>query len=215
MELGIRIMLRNLKKLKELIKKKFDPLEREFEKVYPIINTVEGFLKSPKQERWFFRTSKTAVENAVIVEIGSFKGRSTVSFGYGCFGTQKHIYAIDLFEGDGKDYGQGEFQKIFQSNVDRCGLTKYVTPIKKHSLEVAKTWDKPIDILFIDGSHEYKDVKADFEAFYPHVKKNGIIAFHDIKGKWDGVIRFWVEVQAAGHLWETGQVSSLGFGKKK
>lgn len=195
--------------------KQFDPLEREFEGVYPRINKVPGFLKSPQQERWFFRAAKKAPAKAVIVEIGSFKGRSTVSFGFGCLGSQKHIYAIDLFEGDGKDYGQGEFQKMFQANVDQCGLTEYVTPIKKHSLEVAKTWDKPIDILFIDGSHEYEDVRADFEAFFPHVKENGIVAFHDIKGKWNGVIRFWGEVQKAGYLNEIGQVSSLGFGKKK
>jgi predicted O-methyltransferase YrrM len=209
------MMLRKLKKIRENIFKQVDPIDEEFELVYPMINTVEGFLKSPKQERWFFGAAKTAPKNAVIVEIGSFKGRSTVSFGFGCVGTQKYIYAIDLFEGDGADYGQGDFQNIFQANVSRCGLVNYVTPIKKHSLEVAASWDKPIDILFIDGSHEYNDVKADFEAFYPHVKKNGIIAFHDIKGKWEGVIKYWGEVQAAGYLKEIGQVSSLGFGKKK
>lgn len=208
-------MLSKLKKLKEKFIVNVDPLEKEFNSVYPLIDTVEGFLKSPKQERWFFKAARQAPQDAVIVEIGSFKGRSTVSFGFGCKGTQKHIYAIDLFEGDGADYGDGDFQKIFQSNVDRCGLTPYITSIKKHSASVASSWVKPIDILFIDGSHEYDDVKSDFEAFYPHVKKNGIIAFHDIKGKWDGVIRFWSEVQAAGYLNDVGQVSSLGFGRKK
>ncbi len=192
-----------------------DPLEKEFESVYPMIDKVPGFLKSPQQERWFFRAAKKAPANAVIVEIGSFKGRSTVSFGFGCLGTQKHIFAIDLFEGDGKDYGQGNFQKVFQENVERCGLTDYVTPIKKHSVAVAKAWEIPIDILFIDGSHEYQDVKADFEAFFPHVKKNGIVAFHDIKGKWVGVIQFWNEVLSVNYLKNIGTVSSLGFGLKK
>jgi len=208
-------MLSKLKKLKERLVTRLDPDEEAFNKVYPVINTVEGFLKSPKQEKWFFKAARQAPHNAVIVEIGSFKGRSTVSFGFGCSGTQKHIYAIDLFEGDGADYGDGDFQKIFQSNIDRCGLTNYITSIKKHSSIVASSWEKPIDILFIDGSHEYQDVKNDFEAFYPHVKKNGIIAFHDIRGKWDGVIQFWNEVQQAGYLKDIGQVSSLGFGRKK
>jgi predicted O-methyltransferase YrrM len=207
-------LLKKIWRFKNAIQQRLDQDEKDFSAVYPSIDKVEGFLKSPHQEKWFYKSARQAPDRAVIVEIGSFKGRSTVSFGYGCEGTEKHIYAIDLFEGDGKDYGQGEFQKIFQSNVDRCGLTQYVTAIKKHSLEVAKAWDKPIDILFIDGSHEYEDVKADFDAFYPFVKKNGIIAFHDIKGKWDGVIRFWAEVQKANYLTEVGQVSSLGFGRK-
>lgn len=208
-------MLSRIKRIGKKLLNAVDPVEREFSKIYPSINTVEGFLKSPKQEHWFFCAAKTAPKDAVIVEIGSFKGRSTVSFGFGCKGTNKHIYAIDLFEGDGADYGSGDFQKIFQANIDRCELTDYVTAIRKHSLEVAKDWNKPIDILFIDGSHEYEDVKADFEAFYPHVKKDGIIAFHDIKGKWDGVIRFWNEVQVGGYLNDIGKVSSLGFGLKK
>jgi len=194
--------------------KKLDPVEREFNTVYPMIDTVEGFLKSPIQERWFFSAAKRSPEKAVIVEIGSFKGRSTVSFGYGCRGSSKHIYAIDLFEGDGGDYGTEDFQQAFQHNVQRCGLSQFITALRSHSLEVARNWDKPIDILFIDGSHEYEDVKADFEAFFPFVKKRGIVAFHDIKGKWTGVIRFWAEVQASGRLTEIGQVSSLGFGRK-
>ncbi len=207
-------MLKQLRKYKKNIYHIFDSTERAFKKVYSTIETVEGFLKSPMQERWLFTSAKKATHDAVIVEIGSFKGRSTVSFGFGCIGTKKHIYAIDLFEGDGGDYGNVEFENIFKSNVDRCGLTEYITPIKKNSLEVAKHWNKPIDILFIDGSHEYHDVKADFEVFYPHVKKGGIIAFHDIKGKWDGVIKFWGEVQASGKLNNIGAVSSLGFGTK-
>ena len=192
-----------------------DPHFGDFKKVYPLIDAIPGFLKSPQQERWFFNAARKAPENAVIVEIGSFLGRSTASFALACKGTQKHIYAIDLFEGDNDMYGQGDFQRRFQENMARCGIAEHVTDMKSHSLEVAKGWTTPIDILFIDGSHEYDDVKADFHAFFPFVKKGGIIAFHDIKGKWDGVIRFWAEVQQSGLMIDFGAVSSLGFGIKK
>ena len=37
-----------------------------------------------------------------------------------------------------------------------------------------------IDFLFIDGDHTYEGVKKDFEMYSSLVKKNGIIAFHDI-----------------------------------
>lgn len=205
---------KNLRKLWKKISMAVDPVEREFKSVYGCIDKVPGFLKSPMQERWFFKTALEASNDAVIVEIGSFKGRSTVSFGFGCRNTKRHIYAIDLFEGDGADYGSGEFENAFIANIEMCKLSQYVTPIKKHSMEVAETWSLPIDVLFIDGSHEYEDVKADFNAFYPFVKKDGVIAFHDIKGKWDGVIRFWGEVQEP-YLYDVGTVSSLGYGRKR
>lgn len=203
-----------IKKLTHQVRDSLDRNVRDFNSVYPLIEPIPGFLKSPQQERWFFTTARKAPDHAVIVEIGSFQGRSTVSFGLGCLGSNKHIYAIDLFEGDNDMYGSGDFQDQFMRNIRSCGVESHVTPIKQHSLKVAATWDKPIDVLFIDGSHEYEDVKADFDAFYPHVKKGGIIAFHDIKGKWDGVIRYWAEVQRSGLLGDMGSVSSLGFGIK-
>ncbi|MBZ0246870.1 MAG: class I SAM-dependent methyltransferase [Cyclobacteriaceae bacterium] len=191
-----------------------DPEEWTFKKHFKKIDKVEGFLKSPQQERWFYRTAKQSADNSVIVEIGSFKGRSTVSFGFGCLGTSKHIYAIDLFEGENHFYGNGDFLKIFKDNISSCGLSSYVTPIKMHSLEAVKQWRLPIDVLFIDGSHEYEDVKADFLAFYPFVKPGGIVAFHDIRGMWDGVIQYWSEVQKKKLIINTEEVSSLGYGYK-
>jgi predicted O-methyltransferase YrrM len=39
--------------------------------------------------------------------------------------------------------------------------------------------DRSLDFVFIDGSHEYEDVKEDIYHWYPKVKKGGIIAGHD------------------------------------
>lgn len=44
---------------------------------------------------------------------------------------------------------------------------------------VAKLWEKPIDLLFIDGDHSYEGVKQDTLAWEPKVIKGGTILFHD------------------------------------
>ena len=49
--------------------------------------------------------------------------------------------------------------------------------IRGLSLEVAKNWDKPIGVLFIDGNHS--EAGQDFEAWEKFVIPNGIILFHD------------------------------------
>ncbi|KXH76342.1 MAG: hypothetical protein AM326_07215 [Candidatus Thorarchaeota archaeon SMTZ-45] len=48
------------------------------------------------------------------------------------------------------------------------------------SLEFAKMWTSPIDLLFIDGDHYWQSVLADFRALAPFVPcGHGLILLHD------------------------------------
>jgi len=48
------------------------------------------------------------------------------------------------------------------------------------SLEFAKVWKDPIDLLFIDADHRARSVLADFNALSPFVAKgHGLILLHD------------------------------------
>jgi predicted O-methyltransferase YrrM len=58
---------------------------------------------------------------------------------------------------------------------------------------------RKLDLLFIDGDHAYKGVKADFENYSKFVRPGGIIAFHDIaphppETKCE-VSKFWNEIK--------------------
>lgn len=50
-----------------------------------------------------------------------------------------------------------------------------------------------LDFLFIDGGHDYKTVRADFENYSPLVKPGGLVAFHDMVGI-KPVAQYWAEV---------------------
>ena len=56
--------------------------------------------------------------------------------------------------------------------------------------------DGSIDLLHIDGNHEYESVKKDFEKWFPKLKKGGTILVHDILVKREdyGVAKFWEEI---------------------
>ena len=65
------------------------------------------------------------------------------------------------------------------------------------AIEWAKKW-APYDLVFIDGSHQYEDVKADFLNYGPMGK---FIAFHDINHPDLGVKKLWREIkEIAGFL---------------
>lgn len=77
-----------------------------------------------------------------------------------------------------------------------------------HSVECLERLDtilngkngKKIDFLFIDADHSYEGVKRDFKRYSKFVKKDGLIAFHDIV-KHDlpeeacGSDKFWSEIK--------------------
>jgi predicted O-methyltransferase YrrM len=200
--------------------RQWSPTEKAFKQIWSSVASIEGLLVSPDQERWFFTTARSLPDRAVIVEIGSFKGRSTCCFAYGCRGSAKHIFAIDTFAGndsdfkEGKTFQGGSYFDIFSHNLESRGLAHFVTPIRGLSTDAAKSWRQPIDLLFIDGSHVYEDVLADFENFLPHVKPGGIVAFHDVDEGWSGPWRVWREI-ASRRLTDTNACATLAYGRKR
>jgi len=57
------------------------------------------------------------------------------------------------------------------------------------SQEIAKDWKHgEISLLFIDGDHSYKGCHADIESWYPYVKKDGVMLFHDCDESSPGVM---------------------------
>lgn len=181
------------------------------------VGQIEGLLV-PGQEKALMVLASALKKKSTIVEIGSFKGKSTACLAFGSPKTAK-VYAIDTFEGNKKDFLEGvqfmgkNFYDEFVENLERVGLFYKIVPLKGFSANIGKKWDKPIDLLFIDGSHVYEDVKQDFELFYPWVKPGGMVVFHDVDQKFPGVKKVWDEISEP-KLSGRGQFFTLRFGFK-
>ena len=137
------------------------------------------------------------------VEIGSCEGRSACYILDPLKDKQSHatLHCIDLWE-----LGLGETPpkhsapvayKRFKANIKSIGVAGHVHVYKGRSSVVAKTWTTPIDLLFIDGSHLYADVKLDYECWSPFVQVGGVMAFHDTNQ--DDIARVVAELPYA--LW--------------
>lgn len=139
--------------------------------VKPLIADVPGWLTNEEGEA-LYELARGCTGSGVIVEIGSWKGKSTICLGLGSrAGNGVRIFAIDPHA----DYRFGDFK----TNVDRAGITDLVTPIASLSQPAADSFDEPIELLFVDGSHEYDLVLEDFEKWVPKVVDGGWVAFHD------------------------------------
>jgi len=143
-------------------------------------------------ESVFDMAIRNAKDGAKFVEIGVWKGGSTAYMGVEIFNSGKKIQydAIDTFEGS-KEHGVvvGLYEEAY-NNLKPLIDANVVNLIKAHSQDVVSKYeDESLDFCFIDGSHEYEDVKKDIQAYLKKVKKGGILAGHDYDSLWDGVVK--------------------------
>jgi predicted O-methyltransferase YrrM len=143
----------------------------EFAPVRELIKDVPGWLSFEEGEA-LYELAKQCTGRGVIVEIGSWKGKSTICLGRGSrAGKGVRIFAVDPHA----DYRHGEFKE----NIERAGIADLVTPVKGFSQQVVADFEEPIELLFVDGSHEEDDVREDFNTWVPKVVDGGVVAFHD------------------------------------
>ena len=110
-------------------------------------------------------------EHNTILEIGTNYGASSIVMAQALIdsGRPGSIHTIEL---------SAENAAIAARNFISAGVNEYIDMTVGDSKQVLKNWDKPlIDIAFIDGSHEAKDVEDDFTLVYMVLKQGGLVIF--------------------------------------
>jgi predicted O-methyltransferase YrrM len=194
-----------------------------------IARRIGGWLTDAEANALFELARRWAPErDAVVVELGSWQGRSSMLLGSGLAGKQNpRLFCVDPFGQDENSSYQAEFYQpeistmhlslegAFNRNIRRCGLTEIVHPIKGYSFDAVRHWKDPIDILFIDASHEYESVHRDVLLWTPFVKVGGVIALHDVSPVWPGPSRVMAEDLQPPRFGDLGQTDSLLWAVKK
>ena len=151
-----------------------------------------------------------------IVELGSYLGRSTVVLGRS---TPGEVWAIDDFRGvrDTKFNNSNNVPILsdtfpqFKQNVSLLPNVKWIKADHSDYTAIPIEWlrgkdeEKP-DMVFIDGSHEYPDVKRDIMAWKERLAPGGLLCGHD--ASWPGVKQAINELlpgwqPAAGDIWRS------------
>jgi predicted O-methyltransferase YrrM len=123
---------------------------------------------------WIYSRSCEAPPGGVIVEIGSYRGRSAAAWYQGIQG-RGTLYCIDPWdaaypEGLPSDY------EIFKTQMKMMGYAP--TVLRMSSMEAALLFDDgSLDIVFIDGNHA--EVGLDIDRWLPKLKPMGLLCGHD------------------------------------
>src|SRR3954462_10887278 len=130
-----------------------------------------------------------------LLEIGTYCGKSAVYLGAAAREAGTVLFTVDHHRGSeenqaGWDHhdtevvdprtGRMDTLPFFRRTMEDAGLEDVVIAGLGRSVPVARYWQTPLALLFIDGGHGDDVVRADEAAWIPHVADGGLVAIHDV-----------------------------------
>jgi hypothetical protein len=114
-----------------------------------------------------------------IVEVGSYKGKSTA---YLASRTAQTVYAVDPWDLPGNPGGRFGFDRseTYRAFCDQTKPWPNIVPVQGFSIDVAQHWGHgPISLLYVDGDHSELAVLEDCRAWYPHLDQSAVLILDD------------------------------------
>jgi hypothetical protein len=100
------------------------------------------------------------------------------------------LYCVDTWKNDAMSEGKRDTYDDFLANTESYGTV--IRPIRAKSEDAAKHFTCKIDLIFLDGDHDYSAVKSDWTAWRGHLGAGATVVMHDI-GWAQGVQRLVAE----------------------
>lgn len=124
-------------------------------------------------------------------EVGVWEGEMAKQIIENCH-TLKKIILIGPYNAilgylHGKIYKKGMQDRVDKAKeimLKRTDSPKVKRIFKQSVNDASNLMDESIDLVFIDAQHAYEYVKQDLDAWFPKIKKGGIIAGHDYNFRW-------------------------------
>ncbi len=169
------------------------PVEEFLERTEGMINLEEGKL--------LYQLARD-VREGCIIEVGAYRGRSTVALGRGSLdGHRVPVFTIEphqSFTGVlGARFGPADAGAFHRALLE-TGCYHVVRPISLSSEQVVQGWQVPVGLLWIDGDHRYEGVRRDFESWRPHLLSGARVVFDDASDPALGPYRLIAELMVTG-----------------
>lgn len=166
-------------------------LDRCVAEVLTAARTIEGYL-SERDIRLLALLAACPTTRGVILEIGSFKGKSAIILAKAAaLADRATIVAVDPFVHEALPGGEHSRQE-FDATLRRHGVADRVDFHQECSSDLARRWRDPIRLLWIDGDHAYAAAKSDLAGFLPCLADGAVVAMHDVLHG-DGPLRVFAE----------------------
>ncbi|HEY4332701.1 MAG TPA: class I SAM-dependent methyltransferase [Ilumatobacteraceae bacterium] len=149
------------------------------------VDGVDGWM-SPDQAAALYDAAAGCRAGDQIVEIGSFRGRSTIVLASAA-ADGVSVVAIDPHAGN--DRGPQEIDgyvdeatqdhEVFMANLAAAGIADRVRHVRAMSNDAHSDVHGEIAVLYIDGAHRYAPAREDIREWGARVRPGGTLLIHD------------------------------------
>lgn len=160
-------------------------VSRSFDETLAAVAQVDGWM-SPDQARRLFDAAARTIPGDRIVEIGSFRGRSTIVLSTAA-PDGVSVFAIDPHAGN--DRGPQELagfgteaeadHEVFNANLAAAGVAGRVTHLRMFSDVAHGHIDGELAVLYVDGAHRFRPARSDIHDWGHRVERGGTMLIHD------------------------------------
>jgi predicted O-methyltransferase YrrM len=158
---------------------------RSVDETLTAVDGIDGWL-SADQARRLHAAAALCPPGGRIVEIGSFRGRSTIVLASAA-PAGAEIVAVDPHAGT--DRGPGEIagfsreaagdRAAFEANLAAAGVRGRIRHVAAFSDAALALVPGPVDVLYVDGAHRYGPARADLRDWGARVRPGGSMLVHD------------------------------------
>lgn len=155
--------------------------------------SVKGFMP-PGEGLALHAATQHYVQGGLAVEIGSYCGKSTIYLGHAASLSGGHVVTVDHHRGSeehqaGWEYhdpdlvgadGRIDTLPALRRTLAAARLESVVTPVVGRSVDVARWWRMPVELVFVDGGHTDEHAQNDYRSWAPWVRLGGALVIHDV-----------------------------------
>ena len=161
---------------------------------FKFAGNIKGFMHDD-EALLLYQTSLKAAESGVLLEIGSYCGKSAYFIGIAAKEKNGVLFSVDHHKGSeeqqpGQEYFDSDLfdenasrintLPLFEKTIEKASLEEFVVPIVAESKIAGKMWSTQLSMLFIDGGHSLEDALDDYNTWEKHIIPNGFLVIHDI-----------------------------------
>lgn len=170
------------------------PASGEVQRLFALAEQVTGFMPAD-EGRALYDAALQYLDNGVGVEIGTYCGKSTLLLGAAAQQRDSVLFTVDHHHGSEEhqpgweyhdtslvDAATGVFDTLptLRRTLDAAQLDDHVVAVVGSSATVARGWQTPLQLLFIDGGHSEAAAAQDFDGWARWIAVGGALMIHDV-----------------------------------